>query len=146
MPRAKPLPLTPAEEAKRAALHARKKELEDEERELLAKARERVKKEQAKASKRERKAETFRYVLVGIVALKEAQADPAKMQKLIGQLARYYTTPRERAALEALGVPPLPVSPAPIEQDVTPPDTPPPAEIAAMPVQDYSGSVRMVRH
>lgn len=145
MPRANTLPLTPAEEAKRAALRARKKELDDEERELLAKARERLKKEQARASKREKKAETFRYVLVGIVALKEAQTDPAKMEKLVAQLARFYTTPRERAALEVLGVPPLPAPSAPMEQDVTPPDTPP-TEIAAMPVQGYGGDVRMVRH
>jgi hypothetical protein len=144
MPRAKTLQLTPAEEARRAALLARKKELAEEERELLAKARERIKREQAKASKRERKADTFRKVLVGIAVLDEAEKNPALMADLIGLLTRFFTTERERAVLEALGVPPLSPRPAPAEQSEAP-DTPS-AEIAAGAVRGFGDGLRMVRH
>lgn len=145
MPRAKPVQLTPEEAARAERARAKQQAAKEEERRILADARARVKKEQAKATRRNRKAETFRYVLVGIVALKEAQADPAKMETLIGKLTRYYTTPRERAALEVLGVPPLPAPLAPIEQDVMPPDTPA-HELPMMPVQGIGEGIRLVRH
>jgi len=150
MPRAKLLQLTPAEEARRAALQARKKEIDQEERELLTKARERLKREQAKASKRERKADTFRKVLVGVAVLDEAEKDPAFRAGLIGLLTRFFTTERERTVLEAIGVPPLSPSPSAAEETGTLADTPgdaPAPEIAAGAVHGFGGGgVRMVRH
>jgi hypothetical protein len=145
MPRAKLPPLTAAEEARRAALLTRKKELEQAEAELLANARERAKKEQAKASKRERKADTFRKVLVGIAVLDEAEKNPVYKAALLGLLSRFFTSERERAALEVLGVPPLPRPAVAAQESETPSDTPP-AEIAAVAARGFGEGVRMVRH
>jgi len=133
MPRAKPAKFTPQEEALLQKLREREAALKIEKRNL-----------QSKANRRAKKADTYCKVLVGAAVTYEAENNPAYKAALVKLLTRFFTTNPQRAALEILGVPPLPAEPVAAGQPDTAADGS--AEFPAVAAQGYGDGVRMVRH